>query len=251
MPYISKKPTAATLFGYIKKLADPALAELMKMMGVEKIPQPSPSPQPPAPIPPTPTPEPTHDPTPTPTPTPTPEPQPTPTSDKFSGQAVSIKGTLNGVAIYSNDSGILPGNGGYLTKTVASMDTPLTTGEQNANTQGAFNQSRSQSIVYGLRVAAGSNEFTSEVVAVSCQATCEGNTASTEGGLFGNLLVNGSSFAITGAPNQSAVFEDGTTIVINEQIKTGSSITVNGLHIRTADGATDLIISSATSGINC
>lgn len=247
MPYIRKKPTAAALFEYIKKLTEPALAELMKLMGVEKIGDPAPQPPPPphpAPIPP-PTPE------PPPIPEPTPTPTPTPTSGKFSGQAVSLKGTLNGVDIYSNDSGVLPGNGGYLTKTVASMDTPLTTAEQNANTQGTFDQSRSQSIVYGLRVAVGSNVFTAEVVAVSCQSTCEGSTAITEGGLFGNLLVNGSSFAITGQSNQAAAFGDGTTIVINEQIKTGSSITVNGLHIRTADGATDLIISQASSGINC
>jgi hypothetical protein len=74
-----------------------------------------------------------------------------------------------------------------------------------------------------------------------------------------NLQLNGSSVTVTGSPNQTvAVFLLGVqvgTLVINEQISTSRSITVNALHLFVTDPATltttDVVIASARSGINC
>ncbi|MBA4121828.1 MAG: hypothetical protein H0X72_05110 [Acidobacteria bacterium] len=60
--------------------------------------------------------------------------------------------------------------------------------------------------------------------------------------------------AITGQPNQTVNLPGGGTVIINEQIRTGSgnsaSITANGLHI-IIPGVADVIISSAHSDISC
>jgi hypothetical protein len=75
-----------------------------------------------------------------------------------------------------------------------------------------------------------------------------------EGSILANLRINGVTIAITGQANQTVNLVGGGTVVINEQILTGSgntaAITANGLHVR-IPGVADVIISSAHSDIIC
>ncbi len=199
--------------------------------------------------------------TPTPTPTPGGTPTPTPTpggATTFSGRAVAVNATIAGVNATLVDTGPLPPAGGSIVApplASANVLGALSTGLLNANTQGAGDQSRSQAIVYNLNLNVGGNNIASDVVAVSSQCTCPASGPPIcEGGLFGNLRINGVPVAITGQPNQTVNLTGGGTVIINEQIRTGSgnfaSITANGLHI-IIPGVADVIISSAHSDINC
>src|SRR5712664_2298964 len=66
---------------------------------------------------------------------------------------------------------------------------------------------------------------------------------------LGNLAINGTPIAVTGAPNQTVSIPGGQ-IVINEQTisSTGTAV-VNALHVSVA-GAADVVIASATAGIS-
>ncbi len=214
---------------------------------------------------PTPTPTPTPRATPTPGATPTPNPTPTPGgATTFSGRATSINATIAGVNAILNDTGPLPATGGFIRRQLVSASLfggALTTGELDATTQGGGIQSRSQAIVADLNLLVGGITFNSDILAESSQCTCTAGGPVCEGGLFGNLLINGVTVAITGQPNQRVNLAGGGFVIINEQILTGSgnsaAITANGLHIVIPSltpgtpAVADVIISSAHSDINC
>ncbi len=132
----------------------------------------------------------------------------------------------------------------------------LTTGLLNATTQGAGDQSRSQGIVETLNLTTGGNIITADIVASSSQCTCTTSGPICAGSIqIANLRVNGVQIAIVdGAVNQTVNLSGGGTLVINEQIRTGSGnsagITNNGVHVR-IPGEADVIISSAYSDIVC
>ncbi len=212
---------------------------------------------------PTPTPPP---PTPTPTTPPNPTPTPTPPSGAtpFSGRATSVNATINGTNQILNDTGPLPPTGGFIRRELVSGNLfggALTTGALDAITQGAGDQSRSQAIVYNLYLNVG-DIITSDVLAESSQCTCfDSGPPICEGGLFGNLRINGMTVAITGQPNQTVNLSGGGTGIINEQTRTSSgnaaSITANGLHVFIppllpgTPAVADIILSSAHSDISC
>jgi len=108
----------------------------------------------------------------------------------------------------------------------------------------------------------GGNTFTSDIVAESSQCTCfQSGPPVCEGGLFGNLRINGVTVAITGQPNQTVNLAGGGTVIINEQIRTGAgnaaSLTANGVHVSIpavmpgTAAVADVIISSSHSDIVC
>ncbi len=178
-------------------------------------------------------------------------------TNSFGGRAISVNATIGGVNAILNDTGELPPTGGFITRSLESGNLfggALTTGELSATIQGTDIQSRSQAIVYNLNLNVGGNNIASDAVAVSSQCTCTNNGPICEGGLFGNLRINGANIAITGQPNQTITLQGGGTVIINEQIPTGSgnnaAITINGVHV-IIPGLADVIISSARSNIVC
>lgn len=62
------------------------------------------------------------------------------------------------------------------------------------------------------------------------------------------LSINGSPVGISGAPNQTVAIPGGQ-IVINEQQASATGTVVNALHV-TVSGLADLVIASATAGID-
>ena len=67
--------------------------------------------------------------------------------------------------------------------------------------------------------------------------------------ILSNLSINGTSIAVTGAPNQ-AIWIPGGQVIINEQTisPTGTAV-VNALHVAVT-GVADVVIASATAGIS-
>ncbi len=63
-----------------------------------------------------------------------------------------------------------------------------------------------------------------------------------------NLTVNGVSIVPTGAANQT-ISLGAITLVLNEVQQTATGITVNALHITSLDGLVDVVVASATAGI--
>jgi len=217
-----------------------------------------------------PTPTPVASPTPTPgaSPTPTPAASPTPTPGgptTFSGRAISVNATFDGVNTILNDTGNLPPMGGFISRSLASGNLfggALTTGLLNAITQGAFDQSRSQAIVENLNLMAGGNLITADLVPASSQCTCfaSGPPVCEGGVMIAVLRINGVQIPIVGV-NQTVNLPSSGFIIINEQIRsprteTTASLTVNALRISTPalpgfPSTSDVIISSAHSDINC
>ncbi|MDQ3749276.1 MAG: hypothetical protein M3367_09750, partial [Acidobacteriota bacterium] len=80
------------------------------------------------------------------------------TLNTFSGRATSVNATIAGVNAILNDTGALPAAGGFITQSLASGNLfggALTTGELEATTQGAGDQSRSQAVVSNLNLTVG------------------------------------------------------------------------------------------------
>lgn len=62
------------------------------------------------------------------------------------------------------------------------------------------------------------------------------------------LAVNGVPITLTGTENET-ISLPGLRIVANEVTRTSGGIVVNALHIRSLDGAVDIVVSSAAAGI--
>jgi hypothetical protein len=91
------------------------------------------------------------------------------------------------------------------------------------------------------------NQITADAVISKSVAGCAGASGYSD---ITNLQMSGQQIAVSGQPNQSVTVPGVLTLVINEQIVNGKSITVNALHLSTVDG-TNVIVSSASSGITC
>ena len=70
--------------------------------------------------------------------------------------------------------------------------------------------------------------------------------------LGGTLTVNGTTYPVNSPPNTVITLPLGLgTITLNEQVKTGNSITVKAVDINTILG-TELVVGDATAGVsNC
>jgi hypothetical protein len=190
----------------------------------------------------------------------------------YSGRATGIRvtaitGIVPGVTTAVTDSGPLPSAGGSITlgSATASVTNVLTAGASTVTTSGSGTSSQSTASVASLDVdVAGvlpALRVRADAIASSTMCTC-GNIQCSGSSTITNLRVGvaggGTVITATGAANQTVVFTAGTvtlTIVINEQMSSPSSITVNALHITLFDSATnittDVIVSSSHSDIVC
>src|SRR3989441_1408591 len=107
----------------------------------------------------------------------------------------------------------------------------------------------------GLTVSG--NQISSDFLMARSNASCGPSVAGSSE--LVNLVINGQSITVTGAPNQTVALPNGSAI-INEQVQTvgGTSgeLTVNALHVMTQDTITgqpiaDVALASAESRIEC
>ena len=190
---------------------------------------------------------------------PTPTPTPTPNATTFSGRATSVTGTVSGMNGILNDTGNLPSNGGFITRSLTSgslFGGNLTTANLDATTQAAFDQSRSQAIVQTLNFTVNGESITADLIPTSSQCTCVAANTPPQcagGVMIDNLRLNGTFIPIAGI-NQTVSLPNGGMLIINEQIQTASGNTgtliINGVHVL-IPGVADISFSKAESGIFC
>lgn len=65
---------------------------------------------------------------------------------------------------------------------------------------------------------------------------------------LGGLVINGSSFFPSGTENET-LYIGGVKLVLNEVVQSAGGITVNALHLTSLDGLVDVVVASATAGV--
>lgn len=208
-----------------------------------------------------------------------------PANNRFSGRATGVRlrsgGTLVNplVNVVVSDAGPLPANGGDISVSTASVNTPplLTTGVVESNTSGGVagggsvsgggnvNTSQSESTVNNLSATLGGIlTINATTLNSNTQCTCSQTTPTCTGDstvIGGTVTGPGFTIAIAAnaAPNTVITLPGGLgSITVNEQFGGGpgdDEITVNALHVRLLPrigvARTDLIVASSHSDINC
>ncbi|HEV3202577.1 MAG TPA: choice-of-anchor P family protein [Bryobacteraceae bacterium] len=179
----------------------------------------------------------------------------------YTGEALGASVNVLGIRATISDTGPLPGSGGSLSAQLASANVPgvLALSLLTASTTGGSDRTSSQASVANVNVTAVGIGITASVLTSNATAQACGSSGPsvTGGSTIANLVVNGQSITVTGAPNQTVPLLIGS-LIINEQISsvTNSSsgasadIVVNALHLKVA-GLADVVISSSHAGVSC
>jgi hypothetical protein len=177
-------------------------------------------------------------------------------STTYSGQATVVRATVLGTSVVLADTGPLPESGGAQEAALLEAEVPglLTAEVLHASTVGQGDQSRSEASVANLGLTVGGNTITADFLMSRAAATCQPGGASVSGSSeVVGLVINDTSIAVTGEPNQTVALPVGQ-VIINEQESSvdgkTAEITVNALHV-IVDGVADVVISSAHADITC
>jgi len=168
----------------------------------------------------------------------------------YSGRAFGVSATtpLTGTMTFA-DTGPLPPSGGFLSATPITVTTSVANAQVLLSvTMGFDQQAESQAAVSDVVLLPGSpNQITATILFSQSRATCTGVSGFSN---IASVTVGGRTIAVSGTPNQAVSVPGVLTLIINEQVISGNSITVNALHLTTIDGI-DVIVSSAHSDISC
>ncbi len=148
------------------------------------------------------------------------------------------------------DTGELPSDGGSAEVSFQSIDeSGVVTGEiGHAFVLGQADRTRAEASVSELVIDATGVIIEADFAMSRALAVYQGDgtTAVAGGAEIGDLAVAGFPVVVTGEPNQIVGLPIGK-LIVNEQIATATSITVNALHLVLDDG-TDIVVSSARAG---
>ncbi len=191
--------------------------------------------------------------------------------------------------LVAGDTGLLPGSGGDIMATTATIPGLLTTQVLHSETSGAGTQAHSnvstalsiglanlgpllkglglESAVSGLglgNLLCGLNglpaalvlpNISTEILSADSTAACSANGKASVLGTstITNLVIGGTSVPVTGAPNQT-IMVGPLKIIVNEQTSSAAantgSIEVRALHVE-LPGVLDVIVSDASSDVTC
>src|SRR2546426_5612603 len=168
----------------------------------------------------------------------------------FSGRAFAVYvQTPITTTLTIADTGQLPPSGGEIDATLLSVQTSVATASVLvATTMGFDSTAESQAAIADLTLLPGSaNQITADFLTSESLATCNGVSGFSD---IANLQLAGTSIIVSMQANQTVTVPRVLTLVINEQIVTPGSTTVNALHLTTIDGI-QVIVSSASSDISC
>jgi hypothetical protein len=163
------------------------------------------------------------------------------------GQARAVQATALGTTILA-DTGTLGSAGDSRDAILAAgnVSSLLSAEVLRAVTVGWPDQVVSEASLSNLQLAVGLTGITADVVMASAQASLDGTrTARTH---IGNLAINGVPVAITGNPNQSVSIPGGRLIINEQRTSPAGTTTVNAIRV-TVLGIADVIVASATAGI--
>ena len=168
----------------------------------------------------------------------------------YSGRAfaVSARTPLTNTLTFA-DTGQLPPSGGEIDATLLSVQTSVATANVLLSvTMGSDSTAESQAAVADVVLLPGSqNQITANFLMSESKATCSGVSGFSD---IAGLSLAGHTITVSTQPNQVVTVPGVLTLVINEQIVTSNSITVNALHLNTVNGI-EVIVSSASSDISC
>ena len=165
------------------------------------------------------------------------------------GEAVSVQLKVLSIPLAVNlvDTGQLDSTGGFKEATpLLTIGQPtllpqllLNAAVADATTSGLGTEATSWASVAAVNLGLGpvtptALTVSADVLQATSKADCngDGSVALSGSSIIANLVINGSVIPITGMPNQTITLPGLATIIINEQIKTANSITVNALHIK-------------------
>jgi hypothetical protein len=176
-------------------------------------------------------------------------------STTFSGDATVVKANVLGVSTELVHAGPLPSSGGADEETLLAASVPglLTAEVLHASTVGQGDHSRSEASVAKLTATVGGNTISAGFLMARAEAKCSNGNPTTSGSSeIAELVINGQTIVVSGAPNQTITLPNGSgSVVINEQQSAGpGDITVNALHV-VVTGVADVIIASAHADIGC
>lgn len=171
----------------------------------------------------------------------------------YGGQAKVVDATVLGQHVVLSDTGPQAPSGGAREASLLSAEVPglLTANVLHASTIGQGGASRSEASVADADLTVAGNTVSADFLQSQAEARCGPGGATMSGSSdIARLVVNGEAIAVTGAPNQTVALPGGGSVVVNEQSRTGSSITVNALHV-VVPGVADVVISSSSASIVC
>ena len=149
---------------------------------------------------------------------------------------VSVNATVAGIHVTAGPAPTvtLPPTGGNLSQSLVSICagtacSVLSAGILNAATQGSTTGSPTSSASASVAtVNALAGVVTADVIASSCTASSTGVSGSST---LTNAKVGGATVAVNPGPNTTLTVAGLATVILNEQITSANTITVNAVHI--------------------
>jgi hypothetical protein len=173
-----------------------------------------------------------------------------------SGRAYDINTSLLGIsAKVGPDTGLISAN--KTTHTALSAITassPLISASVLNAQVDTFNteSATSSASVAGANVTLpGLPVINAKVITATSSASCRAHGTVLGSSVGGTITVNGKTYPIASPPNTVIPLGIGT-ITLNEQIKSGNTLTVNAIHVKVPALKADVVVASAFSGVsNC
>lgn len=172
----------------------------------------------------------------------------------FSGSATVVDATVLGVNQKLGATMVFPSGSPAFSDERSLLDVAipnlLNAQVGHASTIGKGNSSRSQSSLANLNLMVGGNTIGASFLSANARAVCGPNGPSVSGSSeIADLVINGQTIAVTGAPNQTVALPVGQ-VIINEQSGTSNSLNVTALHV-IIPGVADVAIASVHADITC
>lgn len=172
-----------------------------------------------------------------------------------SGNAKAVQATVLGVTSVLADTGTLSGvddarGASQLDGTISSLGTADTLHAATVSSVYGWDSAdsvASEASLGNLNLGVAGNTINADFVMARALAPVDGSNVGTSN--IDGLTINGTPVDVTGAVNQTVSLVGGR-VVINEQNTTATGETVvNALHI-IVDGIADVVVASATAGVN-
>lgn len=171
----------------------------------------------------------------------------------YNGRAYGTSVTSGSTSQTFADTGQLPSQGGEKDADLITLDANVVQAEDlHSVTIGFDNKAQSVSAISAISLLSGTlTPITADFIESISNATCTISGVGLTGGMeLDNLVVAGQSILATGQVNQTITIPGSLSVIVNEQIRSANTITVNALHLTTSTGQ-QITIASSSSGISC
>jgi hypothetical protein len=171
----------------------------------------------------------------------------------FSGEAVALRASAEGISLALSDTGPLPASGGNLKTSVGSVSVLglVSADVLSSATSGSGTSSQSQASIANVSLLGGL--VAADLVKSNSSATCSNGQAAVTGNSQLVDLVAAGQPVLASNPNLAISLPGGISLIVNEQTSSPSgntgAITVNALHVK--GPSVDIVVASAHSDITC